>query len=103
MSRSPVGNDGAGSPPRSPPGTNGPLTDEDVDEVVVYLLEKLNDYSEEINKLSADKESLEKDLKCLNRSLLKHTSKIKLSYGESYISDSIIDFLKLTRSIFALC
>ena len=58
------------------------LSEQDIDEVVIFLLEKLNDYSDELNRLSTAKESIEKEIKCLHRRLLKQTSKIKQTHGK---------------------
>lgn len=58
------------------------LSKKDIDEIVFYLLEKLNDYSQQLNQLSNSKENLEKQLKCLNRCFLKQASKIKITFGK---------------------
>lgn len=83
----------------SSPLTGGPLSDEDIDEVVFYLLEKLNDHSEELNRLSTVKESVEKQLKGHHRCLLKQISHIKKTYGKNFLQ---FKFYKVTIYQFLL-
>lgn len=73
------------------------LSKKDIDEIVFYLLEKLNDYSQQLNQLSNSKENLEKQLKCLNRCFLKQASKIKITFGNRTLTLIEVYFEKMLR------